>query len=156
MRERARERERERKREREREREREKRARLTQTARSCFGVESSHSIRSPDLNYHALENFFYSNLSNIKMVHAFLNSTQPHGGVRPFVRNSICITQSTGGPYVVQIWTRNTLTFRGNETRELQRVVSFVHREIHFRGTFLKMAQYSSSPSHSQTLWPDF
>jgi len=29
-----------------------------------------------------------------------------HGGVRLFIQTSTCLTQSTSGPYVVQIWSR--------------------------------------------------
>ena len=36
-----------------------------------------------------------------------------HGGVRPFHQKSACLTQLTGGPYVVQSWSRNTPDFRG-------------------------------------------
>ena len=38
------------------------------------------------------------------------------------LRLSTCLTQLTLGAYVVQIWSRNTLKFRGNETFELHRV----------------------------------
>ena len=31
----------------------------------------------------------------------------PHGEVRPFHRKSTCLTQSTLGPYVVQVWSRD-------------------------------------------------
>jgi len=48
----------------------------------------------------------------------------PHGGVRPFHQKSICLTQSTLGPYVVHIWSRNTLELRGDETFELHRVAT--------------------------------
>jgi len=47
---------------------------------------------------------------------------KPLGGVRPFHQKSTCLTQSTLGPNVVQIWSHNTLKLRGNETLELHRV----------------------------------
>ena len=31
----------------------------------------------------------------------------PHGGARPFHQKTTCLTQSTSGPYVVQIWSRH-------------------------------------------------
>ena len=40
-----------------------------------------------------------------------LSCADPHGGVRPFQRKSICITQLTLGSYVVQIWSRNGRNF---------------------------------------------
>ena len=46
----------------------------------------------------------------------------PHGGVRPFHQKSTCLTQSTSGPHVVQIWLHNTLEFRENDAFELHRV----------------------------------
>jgi len=51
-----------------------------------------------------------------------LGSRLPPGGVRPFHQKSTCITQSILGPYVVHIWSRNFLKFRGNEPLELHRV----------------------------------
>jgi len=47
---------------------------------------------------------------------------RPHGGVRPFHQKSICLAQLTLGRYAVQIWSRNTLELRGDETRVLHRV----------------------------------
>jgi len=45
----------------------------------------------------------------------------PHGGVRPVHQKSTCITQLALGPYVVQIWSRNTLELGRNETLVLHR-----------------------------------
>ena len=45
----------------------------------------------------------------------------PHGGVRGFYQKSTCLTQLTLGLCVVQIWSRNALKFRGDETRVLHR-----------------------------------
>ena len=51
----------------------------------------------------------------------------PHGGVRPRHQKSTCVTQSTLGPNVVKLWSRNppdlegtklTHSFGGNETLE--------------------------------------
>ena len=46
----------------------------------------------------------------------------PHGGVRPFLQKSTCLTQLTLGPYEVQIWSRNTPESGVNETLVLHRV----------------------------------
>ena len=46
----------------------------------------------------------------------------PHGGVRSVHQKSICLTQSTLGPYVVQLWSRNTSESGPNETLVLHRV----------------------------------
>ena len=35
----------------------------------------------------------------------------PHGGARPFHEKATCLTQSTLGPYVVQIWSRHARNF---------------------------------------------
>jgi len=51
-----------------------------------------------------------------------LNLRYPHGGVRPFHQKSTCLTQLTLGPYVVQIWSRNTPESGANETLVLHRV----------------------------------
>ena len=48
----------------------------------------------------------------------------PHGGVPPFHRKSTCLTQSTLGPYFVQIWSRSTPEYGVNETLVLYEVVS--------------------------------
>ena len=40
----------------------------------------------------------------------------PHGGEGPVHQQSTCITQFTLGPCVVQIWSRNNLDLKGNET----------------------------------------
>ena len=47
---------------------------------------------------------------------------QPHGGVRPFHQKSNCLTQSTLGPYVVYIWSRNTPEYGASKTLVLHRV----------------------------------
>jgi len=49
----------------------------------------------------------------------------PHGGVRPVHQNLTCLTRLTLGPYVVQIWSRNPLDLRADETLALHRVVRF-------------------------------
>jgi len=46
----------------------------------------------------------------------------PHGGVHPFHQKSTCSTQLTLGPYVGQIWSRNSLELRGGETFVAHRV----------------------------------
>ena len=43
---------------------------------------------------------------------------RPHGGVRPFHSKSTCITQSTLGPHLAQIWSRNTPKPSPNEIHE--------------------------------------
>ena len=48
----------------------------------------------------------------------------PHGGVRPPHQKSTGLTQLTSGPYVVQIWSRNTPKFGPNETFVLHRMVN--------------------------------
>ena len=40
----------------------------------------------------------------------------PHGGVLPFHPKSTCLPQSTVGPYVVQIWSRDSPESSPNET----------------------------------------
>ena len=47
----------------------------------------------------------------------------PHDGVRPFYQKSTCLTLSTEGPNVVQIWSRDTLESGSNKTLVLHRVV---------------------------------
>ena len=49
-------------------------------------------------------------------------SFTPHGQVRPFHQKPNGFTQSTVGPHVVQIWSRNTSKCTGNEIRVLHRV----------------------------------
>ena len=44
--------------------------------------------------------------------------------MRPFHQKSTRLTQLTLGPYAVQIWSRNTLDLRKNETLVLHRVAS--------------------------------
>ena len=44
------------------------------------------------------------------------------GGLQPFHQKSTCLMQSTLGPYVVQIWSRNTPKSGPNDTRVLHRV----------------------------------
>ena len=46
----------------------------------------------------------------------------PHGGVRLFLQKSTRLTQSTLGPCVVQIWSRNTPNFGPNEICDVHRV----------------------------------
>ena len=41
---------------------------------------------------------------------------RPHGGVRPFHQKLTCLTQSTLGPDVVKMWSRNTPESGVNET----------------------------------------
>ena len=53
------------------------------------------------------------------------NDLFPHGGERPFLQKSTCLTQLTLGRYVVQIWSRGghvPLIIEGNETLVLHRV----------------------------------
>ena len=52
-------------------------------------------------------------------------SCKPHGGLRPFHQKSTCITQSTFGPCVVQIWSRTSLELRGDETLVVHRAAGF-------------------------------
>ena len=47
----------------------------------------------------------------------------PHGGARPFHHKSTCLTQSTSGHCVVQIWSRNTPNFGPNESFVAHRVM---------------------------------
>jgi len=49
-------------------------------------------------------------------------SHYPHGRVQPFHQKSTCLVESTLGPYVVQIWSRNTPKSGPNDTRVLHRV----------------------------------
>ena len=44
------------------------------------------------------------------------SSCQPRGGMRPYHQMSSCHMQFTSGPYVVQIWSRNTPEYVANET----------------------------------------
>ena len=48
--------------------------------------------------------------------------TLPHGELRPFHQKSTCLTQLTLGPYVMQIWPRNTPESGVNEFCELHPV----------------------------------
>ena len=43
-------------------------------------------------------------------------SRPPHDGVQPFHEQSTCLAPSTSGSFVLQIWSRNTLDLRGDET----------------------------------------
>jgi hypothetical protein len=50
------------------------------------------------------------------------NNLYSHGGRRPFHQKSTCTTQLILWPYVMQIWSRNTLDSRGHETLVPNRV----------------------------------
>ena len=58
----------------------------------------------------------------------------PHGGVRPSRQKSSFLTQSTLGPNVVQIWSRYTLKFRGNEILGVRNQVRGLARSAHLPG----------------------
>ena len=49
-------------------------------------------------------------------------SVVPHGGVPPFHQKPACLTQLTLGPYVVQIWSRQTPEPGPSESLVLHRV----------------------------------
>ena len=47
----------------------------------------------------------------------------PHGGARSFHQTSTCLAQLISGPYMVQIWSRNTPESRDNEILRPHRVI---------------------------------
>ena len=63
----------------------------------------------------------------------------PHGRVRPSHQKSICITQSTLGPHVVQIWSRNS-NIQTSETRKIHGGV-IVKKKIHIFATVIYHAE---------------
>jgi len=65
----------------------------------------------------------------------------PHGGVRPSHQKSTGLTQLTLGPYVVQIWSRNTLkqagrfVIRAEGKRLVVRHIFTPEAELHLTAT---------------------
>ena len=73
----------------------------------------------------------------------------PHGGGPPFQKKSTRLTQLTLKPNVVQIWSRNTLELRRNETRVLHRV----DRLSYFRPTQLLYKNVTSPQTAVERMW---
>ena len=83
------------------------------------------------------------------IIKPLLSSIPRHGGVRPFHQKSTCLTQSTLGPDVAQIWSRSTPETWVNETLVIHRVV---RRDILSESEQLSVALSVGTPLFSPSL----
>jgi len=98
----------------------------------------------------------YRSASNVLCVEPRFTQREqgvPHGGLRPFHQWSNCITQLTLGPYVVQIWSHNTLKFWGNKPRVLHRLGTNVNAT--YRSHFPPQPHTRGSHAKPHPFWFD-